>query len=225
MSEKSGKVYYGVSWDGLMFRANLDGSGSEVVRNVSQGLEDLEQARFQPSGIVVDEDGGWMYWSARRGDDDGSIRRVRLAGDGEEEVLAAGLNMPGQLRISGGMLYWAEKGRWLSSPTSLSRAELPLPVANGTAARASTLKSEVLVHSNHTAIFFEDDGVEKQTLGITSFAFNEDADRLWFVMESSNRVMYSKMVEVRLASKALKLMNWETKDLGVPMGIEYVKRK
>jgi len=27
-----------------------------------------------------------------------------------------------------------------------------------------------------------------------------------------------------LASKALKLMNWETKDLGVPMGIEYVKK-
>lgn len=224
VSEKSGKVYYGTSWDGLIFRADLDGANNEMVRNVSQGIE-YGQARRSASGVVVDEDGDWLYWSASHGENDGSIRRVRLTGDGEEEVLADGLNMPRQLRINSGMLYWCEKGRWLNSPTSLSRAMLPLPVANGTVTGKGLLQREIVVHSNHTAIFFENDGVEMQTLGITSFAFSEDADRLWFVMESSNRVMYSKMVEVSLPSKALKLMNWEPKELGIPMGIEYVKGK
>ncbi|KAH7394165.1 hypothetical protein DE146DRAFT_765819 [Phaeosphaeria sp. MPI-PUGE-AT-0046c] len=221
VSEKTEKVYYGTSHDGLIRRSNLDGTSVEIFRNVSQGIE-FGQARRSPSGIVVDEDEGWVYWSASNGEDDGSIRRVKLNGD-EEQVLAEGLNMPGQLRINSGMLYWCEKGRWLNSPTSLSRARLPLSASNSTV--RGMRESEIVVHSNHTAIFFEYDSVEKQTLGITSFVFNEDADRLWFVMESSNRVIFSKMVEVRLPSKALKLMNWEAEDLGVPMGIEYVQKE
>jgi hypothetical protein len=219
VAERSGKLYFGTSREGLIWRSNLDGSGATPFRNVSQGSE-WGFAKSFPAGILVDEDSGWVYWSASRGPDDGSIRRVRITGAGAEQVLLSNLDMPRQLRIAGGMLYWCEMGRWSNSPTSLSRARLP---SNTTT--SSVLEREIMVHSNHTAIFFEKDFTgDVQTLGIRSFAFSEKADRLWFVMESSSRTMFAKLAEIRLKTKALKLMNWEPRDLGIPVAIEYVKQ-
>jgi hypothetical protein len=135
--------------------------------------------------------------------------------ESDDEVLIGGLDMPRRLRIVQGKLYWCEAGRWSNSPTSLSRADLPK--------EKKMMEPEVVVHSNHTTIFFEKDAFgEMQTLGIQSFAISEVEDRAWFVIESSARTMFAKLVEVRLPSKALKLMNEDTKDLGIPVGIEYV---
>jgi hypothetical protein len=218
IASRAAKIYFGTSRLGLIWRANLDGSDAKIFRNVSQG-EEWGYARSFAAGLLVDEDAGWVYWSATRGPDDGSVRRVKITG-GEEEVLLKGLDMPRQLRIVGGMLYWCEMGRWSNSPTSLSRARVP---GNGTV--GALLEREIVVHSNHTAIFFEKDFTgDVQTLGIRSFAFSERADRLWFVMESSSRTMFAKLVEVKLASKALKLMNWDPKDLGIPVAMEYIKQ-
>jgi hypothetical protein len=221
VAPKCGKIYFGTQRDGYMWRANLDGSHVEFVRDVSQGKDGWGSARSFAAGIFVDEDGGWVYWSASRGAGDGSIRRVGMDGNDEsdDEVLLKGLDMPRRLRILQGKLYWCEAGRWSNSPTSLSRVDLPADKKKG----IDAMVPEVVVHSNHTTIFFEKDAFgEMQTLGIQSFAISKDGDSLWFVIESSARTMFAKLVEVRLPSKALKLMDEDTKELGIPVGIEYV---
>jgi hypothetical protein len=227
VADRCGKIYFGTGRDGYIRRANFDGSDVEHVRNVSQGMDEWGYVRSFAAGILVDEEEEWVYWSASRGPDDGSIRRAPMDGsegyggdDEDDEVLVKGLNMPRRLRKLQGKLYWCEMGRWSNSPTSLSRVELP---ARDKKTVTGLLEPEIVVHSNHTTIFFEKDHFgEMQTLGIQSFAFNREGDRLWFVIESSSRTTFAKLVEVRLPSKALKLMNEDTKDLGVPVGIEYV---
>jgi hypothetical protein len=227
VAEKCGKIYFGTGRNGYIWRANLDGSDVEHFRDVSQGTDKWGYVRSFAAGILVDEKEEWVYWSASRGEDDGSIRRAPMDGskgydgdDDDDEVLVKGLNMPRRLRTTQGKLYWCEMGRWSNSPTSLSRVELP---AVDKKQVTGVLEPEVMVHSNHTTIFFEKDHFgEMQTLGIQSFAFNEEGDRLWFVIESASRTTFAKLVEVRLPSKALKLLNEDTKDLGVPVGIEYV---
>jgi hypothetical protein len=235
VADKQKKVYYGTIFDGFIRRANFDGSDIEVFRNVSQGINwDLaqyfEHANSYADGILVDEDAGWVYWSATRGPDDGSVRRVRLdavrtgvdddADAKKEQILVKGLNMPGQLGIRGGVLYWIEQGRWSTSPTSMSRAELPSTASSG------VLMPEVMVHSNQSSIFLEKDYTgEQHILSIQSFAFSEVGDSIWFVIQDSGRTMFAKLVELKLGGKGweLEVLNNDTKDLGIPMGLEYVK--
>jgi hypothetical protein len=223
VADKCGKIYFGTGHDGHIWRANLDGTDIEHFRDVSQGTDEWGNVKSFAAGILVDEEEKWVYWSASRGPNDGSIRRASIddGEDEDEEVLVKGLDMPRRLRILQGVLYWCEAGRWSNSPTSLSRAELPT-TDKKTVTRL--LEPETVVHSNHTTIFFEKDHFgQTQTLGIQSFAFNKKGNRLWFVIESSSRTMFAKLVEVRLPSKGLKLMNEDTRDLGVPVGIEYVE--
>ncbi|KAF2025056.1 hypothetical protein EK21DRAFT_77371 [Setomelanomma holmii] len=192
VADSQQKIYWGTTFDGFIRRANYDGSGIEVFRNVSQGINwDLAQyfeyANSYADGILVDEDNGWVYWSASRGPDDGSIRRVRLddvrsgcsdEADAKKEVaLAKGLDMPGQLKIRDGWLYWIEMGRWSTSPTSMSKARLPATASSG------LLTPEIMVHSNASSIFIEQDYTgERQILNIQSFVFSEVAEKLWFVI-------------------------------------------
>ncbi|KAH8727209.1 hypothetical protein GQ44DRAFT_738496 [Phaeosphaeriaceae sp. PMI808] len=217
VAEKSHTLYYGTGSDGCIWRANIDGTGVGLFRNVSQGTN-WGYANSYPDGMLVDEKEGWLYWSASRGPDYGSIRRVRLTG-GDEQVLVKGLNMPRQLRIQGDMLYWAEMGRWSTSPTSLSRAKLP-----SSPTVSSLLQPEIVIHSNQSSIFYERDYTgDLQTLSIKSFAFHPSGNALWFVMQSSGRTMFAKLVEVELAKKEWKLLNKDPKDLGIPMGLEFVR--
>ncbi|KAH7085579.1 hypothetical protein BKA63DRAFT_20835 [Paraphoma chrysanthemicola] len=235
IADRQKKIYFGTIFDGFIRRANFDGSGIEVFRNVSQGIKwDLaqyfEHANAYAGGIFVDEEAGWVYWSASRGPDDGSIRRVRLdamrnelgdeADAKKEEVLANGLNMPGQIRIRDGMLYWVEKGRWSTSPTAMSRAKLPSGSSKG------QLVPELIVHSNQSSIFFEKDYTgERQILSIQSFAFSEKAEKMWFVIQDSGRTIFAKLIELKRGQKswAMDVLNDNTSDLGVPIGLDYVK--
>ena len=188
-------------------------------------------------GILIDEDEGWIYWSASRGDSDGSIRRAPLdttwggggAADeteaGREEVLVAGINMPGQLRILNGMLYWVEKGRWSSSPTYIKRAKLPRSASSTeTSTSQKPLATEILVSSDQSSLFVEKDWTGKDNvLSIQSFTFDDKGEKIWFVCQSSGRTMFGKLVEARVDGKgALKILNDDTKDIGVPVGIEYI---
>ncbi|KAF1839581.1 hypothetical protein BDW02DRAFT_991 [Decorospora gaudefroyi] len=239
VAEKEQKIYYGTQYQGLIKKADLDGSNVEIVLNVSQGLNlgfaspSYKPAKFYAGGIVVDEETGWLYWSAARGDKDGSIRRAALKGtDGGEEqhqVLASGINMPGQVRIVGGSLYWVERGRWSNSPTAikyLDRALLALP-ATGTSAALAT---GTLVHASQSALFFEKDYTgERQTLGIQSFVVDrrEREMRVWFVVESSGRTMFGKLVRVGWRGggrgPVFEVLNEDTREVGVPVGLEFLR--
>jgi hypothetical protein len=212
VADASQKLYFGTGRDGYIWRANTDGTGVEAVRNVSQGL-DWGLARSWADGILIDDKEEWVYWSASRGPENGSIRRMRTSGAGEEEVLIKGLNMPRQLRIVDGWLYWCEMGRWSNSPTSLSRVKLG----------GGTMKSEVVVHSNQSSIFFEKDYTgDVQTLSIMSFVFSRERDRMWLVMQSSGRTMFAKLVEVGLDERKVRVLNQDTKDLGIPIAMEHI---
>ncbi|CBX98051.1 predicted protein [Plenodomus lingam JN3] len=75
-----------------------------------------------------------QHWTASHGTDRGSIRRIPLAanptGEGDEYVLATGLNKPGQLRLvrdsttQTNSLWWTEKGQGSSSSTCLKLVDL-----------------------------------------------------------------------------------------------------
>lgn len=239
VAEKEGKIYYGTLTEGLIKRADLDGSNAEVVRNVSQGINSYLGAYFYAGGVLVDEEKGWLYWSASGGDNDGSVRRAALKSQGQEQeqVLASGINMPGQLRLIGDTLYWAEKGRWSDSPTAIKRFDLSQlrkspPQQPSPTSPPVAFATQTVVHSNQSAsIFFEKDYTgDLQTVAIQSFVVRGDgaAQKIWFVGMSAGRTMFGKLVEITWKGSGdgekaeLEVLNKDTKDLGVPVGLEYV---
>ncbi|CAO2656187.1 Nn.00g049900.m01.CDS01 [Neocucurbitaria sp. VM-36] len=246
VAEKEGKLYYGTLYDGLIRRADLDGSNVEVVRNVSQGINWNLLLSYTPAytyadGLLVDDEKGWLYWSASQGPDDGSVRRAPLDYKGHEQVLASGINMPGQLRLVGETLYWTEKGRWNTSPTAIKRFDLsqlrkspPQPQPPSPTAAPVPFATQTVVHSNQSAsIFFEKDYTgDKQTLSIQSFVVyrNEVEQKIWFVVQSSGRTMFGKLVEVTWKGSGdgrkaeVEVLTADTNDLGVPVGLEHVEQ-
>ena len=44
---------------------------------------------------------------------------------------------------------------------------------------------------------------------------------MWFVIEDSGRTMFAKFVEAGLEDKYLTVWNRDTKDLGIPIALEY----
>ncbi|KAF1843784.1 uncharacterized protein K460DRAFT_151125 [Cucurbitaria berberidis CBS 394.84] len=244
VAEREGKLYYGTEYEGLIKSADLDGSNIEVVRNISQGINWDGMSSFMPAnayagGILVDDEKGWLYWSASRALYDGSVLRAPLHSEGQEQVLADGIDMPGQLRLVGDALYWAEKGRWSSSPTAikwfdLSQLRKPQPQSQPPSLTSPPVAftTQTVVHSNESAaIFFEQDYTgDKQTLGIQSFVVYRDGveQKIWFVAQSSGRTMFGKLVEITWRGSGdgrkavLEVLTGDTKDVGVPVGLEYV---
>lgn len=245
VAKKEGKLYYGTLFDGLIRRADLDGLNVEVVRNVSQGINYspyFSSAYSYADGLLVDDDKGWLYWSASEGPDSGSVRRAPLHFEGQEQVLASGINMPGQLRLVGDSLYWTEKGRWSNSPTAIKRFDLsqlrkspPQPQPPSPTAPPVAFATQTVVHSNQsTSIFFEKDYTgDEQTLSIQSFVVYRDEveQKVWFVVQSSGRTMFGKLVEITWRGSGdgrkaeLKVLTENTEDVGVPVGLEYVKSR
>jgi len=82
-------------------RANLDGSGREVVTHTNPS---------EPFGIALDVAGGKMYWTVTY--DDPKIQRANLNGTGVED-LVAGLSYPTgiALDVAGGKMYWTDSGK------------------------------------------------------------------------------------------------------------------
>jgi hypothetical protein len=238
VAEEEKKIYYGTFYSGLIKKADFDGGKVEVVRNISQGLDhtigpSYIPANFYAGGIVVDEARGWLYWSAVRGDDDGSIRRAPLDGKDEEQILVSGINMPGQLRINGEHFYWAERGRWSTSPTAIKYLDRFLSQLPATPTTPKTpVPTGTLVSSEQSSLFFENDYTgERQTLGIQSFVAYDNGVELtvWFVVESSGRTMFGKLVQVNWRGSGgsrgpvFEILNEDTKEVGVPIGLEYVR--
>jgi hypothetical protein len=238
VAEKERKIYYGTFFSGLIKKADFDGGNVEVVRNVSQGLDysidpSYIPANFYPGGVVVDEARGWLYWSAVRGDDDGSIRRAPLNANGEEQVLASGIDLPGQIRIKGDSLYWAERGQWSTSPTAIKYLDRYLSQLPSTPTTLNTpVPTGTLISSSQSPLFFENDSTgERETLGIQSFVAYDNGYELtvWLVVESSARTMFGKLVQVNWRGSGdgrgpvFKVLNGDTKDVGVPVGLEYVR--
>jgi hypothetical protein len=242
LTVEGGKIYYGVTYTGLIKRVNLDGSNSEVLLNVSEGinwgLSPTYTPAFRfPAGIAVDKEGQQIYWSSSTNMVDdaalygGTIRRAPLrAQDVSQspqivETLVEGIFVPGQVRLVNGgqFVYWIEQGRWSNSQRAIKRAVIP-----ATTEWNPTLKPQTIVHSNQSSIFFEKDFVpETQTLYIKSFAVAEDEGKLWFAMENDARVMFSKVVEIPLGGvvqeSELKVLNKNATEIGIPVGLEYVR--
>ena len=73
-----------------MLRAGLDGSNVEAV---------IDDPLVQPSGLAVDPEAGFLYWSDRNA---GAIRRAGLDGTGVEDLLVS-LLLPSYLALQPGI--------------------------------------------------------------------------------------------------------------------------
>ncbi|EMD97382.1 hypothetical protein COCC4DRAFT_147951 [Bipolaris maydis ATCC 48331] len=233
VAEQSRKLYYGDSNTGLIYSSNYDGSNVAVFRNVSQGLTFLSKnysyANTHAGGIVVDEARGWLYWSSAS---DGSIRRVLLSGEGQEQVLVTGVDKPGQLRIAGTSLFFAERGSWSSSPTAIKYLdrmidELPASPTSPNLA----VPTDTLISSAQSSLFTEVDYTgEKQTLGIESFVIyrNGVEQIVYFAVNSAGRTSFGKIVETVWRGSGgsrgpvFKVLNADTRDVGIPVGLEHI---
>ena len=83
--------------DPKIMRANLDGSGSEVLTTCSAGcvLEDID----------VDPGAGYIFWAERM---DQELWRANLDGSGKTKILycATGVQNPFGVAVYGGKVYW-----------------------------------------------------------------------------------------------------------------------
>lgn len=250
ISPTEAKLYFSTLITGLIKSANLNGSNIQLIHNASQGL-DFSLPAYTPAnshaaGLLPDPNKNWLYWSASRGGpDSGSIRRIPLHGPGPEQILATGLNTPAQLRLvrdtttQTNALWWAEKAPDAASPTALRLldlykfAEFP---SSSSAARPlpppSVSPVLTMIHSDDSSLFRDVDAAgETQTLGIQSFVVYRDGvtQRVWFVVMSAGRSVFGKLVEMTWQGSGggrrrpvLKVFNQDTRDLGVPVGLEYV---
>src|SRR6266511_1591157 len=100
-------------------RANLDGSGREVVTHTNPS---------EPFGIALDVAGGKMYWTVTY--DDPKIQRANLNGTGVED-LVAGLSDPAgiALDVAGGKMYWTDYSRHTIQRANLDGTGMELLVA------------------------------------------------------------------------------------------------
>ena len=95
LDEANGKMYWVKS--GAIMSANVDGSGVSAL---------VEMASYiQPSGIVLDTESGFAYWTDSSNDE---IRRVSLSGGDLETVADADSPAAIDIDESAGKLYWVE---------------------------------------------------------------------------------------------------------------------
>jgi DNA-binding beta-propeller fold protein YncE len=104
IDEAGGRVYWTTSdtaSSGRILRANLDGSGVEVV------VSSPEPA-FKPGSIALDTAGGKVYWTDSVL---GKVRRANLDGTGMEDLFdSGGLGGPKgiTLDLRAGKVYWGQ---------------------------------------------------------------------------------------------------------------------
>jgi len=244
VAETEKKVYFGTLYEGLIKKANFDGTAIETVRNVSQGLiyglsPTYIPANYYPRGILVDEERGYLYWSAAQSISSGSLRRAPLqsSDDSQTQILAIDIDSPGQIRMVKDSLYWIERGLWNTSPRAIKYLDrnlnqIPAPQPSQTTPVYLSLPTGTLISSAQSELFFEKDYTgDKQTLSIESFVVYRDEveQTVWFVAQSSGRTMFGKLVEVHWRGSGsgrgpvFEVLNSNTTDVGVPIGLEYVR--
>jgi hypothetical protein len=219
------KLWYGTSYEGLLKRANLDGSGVETFLNVSLGVVYDYGGSYRPSysyaaGIAIDDVNDFVYWSSYSSPEDlsihlehgGSIRRAPLTPNTTTvEVLAQDIWSPGQIRLlKNSTVYWAEAGPYYSSPRALKRAYFPA----GQTLKPGDVEPDTLLSS--------DTEPELLPYEISSFAIDEDKGKVWVAAKSDAAVMYGRVLEMGLDGSALRLVNDNVTQIGVPAGVEYV---
>ncbi len=100
----NGKMYWSTSitqFKGEIWRANLDGSGAEVV------VTSLD-TEFKPNKIALNIDGGKIYWTDYVVD---IVRRSNLDGTGIETLYVPPFNRNTQaitLDLQAGVVYWGQ---------------------------------------------------------------------------------------------------------------------
>ena len=102
---RSGRLFFLSASAGQIFSANPDGSDLKVV--VSEG-------RRIPDGIVVDTEGGHLYWTNMGNPkaNDGSIERSNFDGSNTTHIVPAGGTFtPKQLQLDkkNSKLYWSDR--------------------------------------------------------------------------------------------------------------------
>jgi hypothetical protein len=205
------KLWYGSGYDGLVKRANLDGTGVEVFLNISNGI-DFKYPEYNPAknylrGIAIDDENNFIYYSDSSSP---AIHRVPLqANTSEVETFAQGTWRPIQLRLlPDSELYWVEYGQYIGEVTALKRAyfspDKPL---------SGNVKPEILVSTNTTDLLPE---------SITSFAVSEDDGKIWISAAVAASQTSSRILEMGLDGSGLKLLNGNVTQIGVPAGLEYV---
>jgi hypothetical protein len=218
------KLWYGTGYEGLLKRANLDGSGIETFLNVSHGLVfdyglKYTPARSHADGIAIDEANGFFYWSAYSEPQDllshlphgGALCRAPLiANTTDIEILVEDIWTPGQLRLlQNSTLYWVEAGSYNSSPRALKRAYFPPKDS----VQAGLVEPETLLSSATTDLLPDE---------ISSFAVSEEDDKIWVVAKSDAAVTYGRVLEMGLNGNGLRVLNDNVTQIGVPVGVEYV---
>jgi sugar lactone lactonase YvrE len=119
---KSQKLYWCDREGMRVMRCNLDGSKIETLLQTGATEEDRRDQTRWPVGIVVDTQGGKVYWTQKGGDNAGEGRIFRagielLAGETpttrtDIELLYSNLPEPIDLDLDrkNGMLYWTDRG-------------------------------------------------------------------------------------------------------------------
>lgn len=110
-----GKFYWNDATIPSIYRANLDGTGAEVV---------LTKANIV-NGLTVDPVGRKLYWTDATLD---KIQRSNLDGSNVEDVITAGLNSPGGLEIdaTAGKIYWTDSGNFTISRANLDGSDVEI---------------------------------------------------------------------------------------------------
>jgi len=119
----AGRKLYWSDREGMrVMRANLDGSGIEVLVQTGSGDEDRRDAARWCVGVAVDTARGHLYWTQKGGDNAGvgAIKRAplqlpkgRTAADRDDiEVLFSGLPEPIDLDLDQRfqLIYWTDRG-------------------------------------------------------------------------------------------------------------------
>lgn len=117
--QAASRIYWTEANPGAIKRANLDGSGVELL--LAQAPPDFKVSSTR--GIVLDEVNKKMYFVDQGGGfGAGRIRRANLDGSDLQDVIT-GLSLPSTIAIdaSGSKIYWVETGL---SPNKIQRANL-----------------------------------------------------------------------------------------------------
>jgi hypothetical protein len=113
---------YGTFAVGGIKRANFDGSGLTTLVSDENG----------PRGILLDLQGGKMYFSQGLAGQEGFISRYNLDGSGRETFLT-GLSRPTQmaLDLADGKIYWADSGSLTVRRANLDGSESEILIQRG----------------------------------------------------------------------------------------------
>ena len=141
-----GKVYWSDQDTRWIWRANLDGSGSEAV---------ITSRLIRPVAIALDLGRGQIYWT-----DSGSnkIQRANLDGSRVETLVSIGLHSPEGLAldVDGGKVYWSDYGT-----NKIQRANLDGSRVEDLIAAGLKIPGELALDVGAGKIYWTDYGTDK----------------------------------------------------------------